>query len=129
MLVNNAGVYGSARTERRRRLGCVGRAMEINVYGSVLPARAFVPHFKQQRYGKIVQLSAAAPPNPLPRISAYAASKAAIVRFAETLALEVAPFGHRRQCHRSRRAQHATARRGRRGRSGGRRRATFTIAW
>ena len=69
------------------------RAMEINVYGSVLPCRAFVPHFKHHRYGKIVQLSGGGATNPLPRISAYAASKAAIVRFAESLALEVSPFG------------------------------------
>jgi NAD(P)-dependent dehydrogenase (short-subunit alcohol dehydrogenase family) len=67
--------------------------MEINVYGSVLPSRALVPHFKQHRYGKIVQLSGGGATNPLPNISAYAASKAAIVRFAESLALEVKPFG------------------------------------
>src|SRR5262249_31777269 len=40
-------------------------------------------------YGKIVQLSGGGATNPLPRVSAYAASKAAIVRFAESLALEV----------------------------------------
>ncbi len=67
--------------------------MEINIYGSVLPCRALLPHFKQHRYGKIVQLSGGGATNPLPRISAYAASKAAIVRFAETLALEVREFG------------------------------------
>ena len=67
--------------------------MEINIYGSVLPCRAVLPHFKQQRYGKIVQLSGGGATNPLPRISAYAASKAAVVRFAETLALEVQDDG------------------------------------
>ena len=46
-----------------------------------------------QRYGKIVQLSGGGATNPLPRISAYAASKAAIVRFAETLAEEVREDG------------------------------------
>jgi len=51
--------------------------------------RAAVPHFKAQKYGKIIQLSGGGATNPLPRISAYAASKAAIVRFAETLAEEV----------------------------------------
>ena len=44
-------------------------------------------------YGKIIQLSGGGATNPLPRLSAYAASKAAIVRFAETLALEVKAFG------------------------------------
>jgi NAD(P)-dependent dehydrogenase (short-subunit alcohol dehydrogenase family) len=68
-------------------------AIDVNVYGSVLPCRAFLPHFKQHGYGKIVQLSGGGATNPLPRLSAYAASKAAIVRFAESLALEVRDFG------------------------------------
>jgi NAD(P)-dependent dehydrogenase (short-subunit alcohol dehydrogenase family) len=89
VLVNNAGVYGP--------LGPIDevdwiewtRAIEINLYGSILPIRALVPHMKANAYGKIVQLSGGGATNPLPRISAYAASKAAIVRFAETLAEEV----------------------------------------
>jgi NAD(P)-dependent dehydrogenase (short-subunit alcohol dehydrogenase family) len=51
--------------------------------------RAVLPHFKRHGYGKIVQLSGGGATNPLPRISAYAASKAAVVRFVETLAEEV----------------------------------------
>jgi NAD(P)-dependent dehydrogenase (short-subunit alcohol dehydrogenase family) len=62
--------------------------MEINVYGSILPVRA-VPHFRRARYGKIIQVSGGGATNPLPCLTAYAASKAAIVRFAESLALEV----------------------------------------
>ncbi len=69
------------------------RAMNINLMGSVLMCRALMKHMKQFRYGKIVQLSGGGATNPLPRISAYAASKAAIVRFAETLAEEVREFG------------------------------------
>jgi 3-oxoacyl-[acyl-carrier protein] reductase len=93
VLVNNAGVYGPLGPSDEVDWAIWARAIEINVYGSVLPCRAFVPHFKQHRYGKIVQLSGGGATNPLPRISAYAASKAAVVRFAESLALEVAPFG------------------------------------
>jgi NAD(P)-dependent dehydrogenase (short-subunit alcohol dehydrogenase family) len=43
----------------------------------------------QRGYGKIVQLSGGGATNPLPGLSAYAASKAAVVRFAETLAEEL----------------------------------------
>jgi NAD(P)-dependent dehydrogenase (short-subunit alcohol dehydrogenase family) len=93
VLVNNAGVYGPLGPSEDVDWSAWVRAMEINVYGSVLPARTFVPHFKQHRYGKIIQLSGGGATNPLPRISAYAASKAAIVRFAESLALEVSSFG------------------------------------
>jgi NAD(P)-dependent dehydrogenase (short-subunit alcohol dehydrogenase family) len=93
VLVNNAGVYGPLGLSDEVDWNAWTRAMAINVNGSVLPCRAFVPHFKKHGYGKIVQLSGGGATNPLPRISAYAASKAAIVRFAESLALEVRPFG------------------------------------
>jgi len=65
------------------------QAIEVNLLGSILLCRELLPHFKKNRYGKIIQLSGGGATNPLPRLSAYAASKAAIVRFAETLAEEV----------------------------------------
>jgi NAD(P)-dependent dehydrogenase (short-subunit alcohol dehydrogenase family) len=89
VLVNNAGVYGPMGPIDEVDWPAWARAMEININGSVLPCRALLPHFKRNHYGKIVQLSGGGATNPLPRISAYAASKAAIVRFAESLALEV----------------------------------------
>jgi NAD(P)-dependent dehydrogenase (short-subunit alcohol dehydrogenase family) len=93
VLVNNAGVYGPMGPLEEVEWAAWARAMEINVYGSVLPCRALLPHFKRHRYGKIVQLSGGGATSPLPRLSAYAASKAAIVRFAESLALEVRELG------------------------------------
>ena len=93
ILVNNAGVYGPLGPIETVNWTDWVRAVEINLHGSVLMARALIPHFKQHRYGKIVQLSGGGATNPLPRISAYAASKAAVVRFAESLALELEPFG------------------------------------
>ena len=93
VLVNNAGVYGPLGPIEDVDWPAWARAIEINLYGSVLPCRALLPHFKAHRYGKIVQLSGGGATNPLPRISAYAASKAAIVRFAESLALEVREYG------------------------------------
>ncbi len=93
VLVNNAGVYGPIGPIESVDWAAWVRAVEINLYGSVLMVRALIPHFKQHRYGKIIQLSGGGATNPLPRISAYAASKAAVVRFAESLALEVEEFG------------------------------------
>jgi NAD(P)-dependent dehydrogenase (short-subunit alcohol dehydrogenase family) len=89
ILVNNAGVYGPKGTIGEVDWKEWVRAVEINLHGSVLPARALVPHFMQRGYGKIVQLSGGGATNPLPGLSAYAASKAAVVRFAETLAEEL----------------------------------------
>jgi 3-oxoacyl-[acyl-carrier protein] reductase len=93
VLVNNAGVYGPFGTIDEIDWPEWVRAMEININGSVLPCRHLLPHFKVHRYGKIVQLSGGGATNPLPRISAYAASKAAIVRFAESLAIDVQDYG------------------------------------
>jgi NAD(P)-dependent dehydrogenase (short-subunit alcohol dehydrogenase family) len=93
VLVNNAGVYGPIGPVESVDWTEWVRAIEINLHGSALMTRALVPHFKQHHYGKIIQLSGGGATNPLPRFSAYAASKAAVVRFAESLALEVEPFG------------------------------------
>jgi NAD(P)-dependent dehydrogenase (short-subunit alcohol dehydrogenase family) len=93
ILVNNAGIYGPMGPSEEVDWAEWTRAMEINVYGSILPARAVLPHFKRARYGKIIQISGGGATNPLPRLTSYAASKAAIVRFAESLALEVRADG------------------------------------
>lgn len=93
ILVNNAGIYGPKGDVEAVAWTEWMRAIEINVYGSVLMSRELMPHFKKQRYGKVIQLSGGGATTPLPKISAYAVSKAAIVRFAETLAEEVRGFG------------------------------------
>lgn len=93
ILVNNAGVYGPKGDIEEIDWSDWVRAMEINVFGSVMMCRALLGHFKSKGYGKIIQLSGGGATNPLPRVSAYAASKAAIVRFAETLAEEVRGSG------------------------------------
>ena len=51
--------------------------------------RAVLPLLREQGYGKIINLSGGGATAPLPRISAYAASKAAVVRMTETLAEEL----------------------------------------
>ncbi len=81
ILVNNAGVYGPKGLIEDVDWSAWVKAIEVNLFGSVLLCRAVLPHFKAHHYGKIVQLSGGGATNPLPRISAYAASKAAIVRF------------------------------------------------
>ena len=88
ILVNNAGVYGPFGSLEDTDWTEWVRAIEINLFGSVIPMRAVLPHFKAQRHGKIIQLSGGGATNPLPRISAYAASKAAMARLTETVAEE-----------------------------------------
>jgi NAD(P)-dependent dehydrogenase (short-subunit alcohol dehydrogenase family) len=92
VLVNNAGVYGPFGAIEAVDWQKWMDAIVINLFGSAIPIRAVLPHFKEQRYGKIIQLSGGGATNPLPRISGYAASKAAVVRLAETVAEECREF-------------------------------------
>jgi 3-oxoacyl-[acyl-carrier protein] reductase len=88
VLVNNAGVYGPMGRVEDNDWGEWVRATQINLFGTVLMSRAVLPYFRAQGYGKIVNLSGGGATAPLPHFSAYAASKAAVVRFTETLAEE-----------------------------------------
>ena len=89
ILVNNAGVYGPLGRLEEIDWGQWVEALKINLLGTVYLTRVVLPLFRRQRYGKIINLSGGGATAPLPRISAYAASKAAVVRFTETLAEEV----------------------------------------
>ena len=92
-LVNNAGVYGPKGLLEEVDLEDWRNAIQINLMGVVLTCREALPLFRRQGHGKIVNLSGGGATAPLPRISAYAASKAAVVRLTETLAEETAGAG------------------------------------
>lgn len=90
ILVNNAGIYGPKGPIETVDWDEWVRAVEINLLGSVLVAREFIAQLRRVGGGKVIQLSGGGATQPLRGLSAYAASKAAIVRFMETLALELA---------------------------------------
>lgn len=89
ILVNNAGVYGPKGTLDEVDWDEWVQTIQINLLGSIIMARSLLPHFRMHHYGKIIQVSGGGATTPLPFLSAYAASKAGIVRFMETLAEEV----------------------------------------
>lgn len=92
-LVNNAGVYGPKGLLEEVDLHEWSDAIRINLMGVVLTSRHALPIFRRQGYGKLINLSGGGATSPLPRISAYAASKAAVVRLTETMAEETAGTG------------------------------------
>ena len=89
VLVNNAGIYGPMGRIDEVDWKEWTEAISINLMGTVYPSRAVLPHYLERGRGKIINISGGGATNPLPGISAYAASKAAVVRFTETMALEV----------------------------------------
>jgi len=89
ILVNNAGVYGPMGRIEEVDWQAWVEAVHINLFGTVLMCRAVIPLLRAQGYGKIINLSGGGATAPLPRISAYAAAKAAVVRLTETFAEEL----------------------------------------
>jgi NAD(P)-dependent dehydrogenase (short-subunit alcohol dehydrogenase family) len=73
------------------------RALEINVVGTLLAIHYCLPALRAAQ-GAIVTFSGGGSTAPLPRYDAYAASKAAVARLSENLAIELAPAGVRVNC-------------------------------
>jgi 3-oxoacyl-[acyl-carrier protein] reductase len=88
ILVNNAGIYGPMGNIEDVDWAEWVDAIRINLTGLVYVSRAAMPLFRAQRYGKVINVSGGGAANPMPAITAYAASKAGVVRFTESLALE-----------------------------------------
>jgi 3-oxoacyl-[acyl-carrier protein] reductase len=73
------------------------RTLEVNVVGTLLAIRACLPALRACG-GVVVTFSGGGGTAPLPRYDAYAASKAAVVRLTENLAVELAGDGVRINC-------------------------------
>ena len=91
MLVNNAGVTAWGPVELVP-LDLVQRVFETNVLGMMRVIQHVLPGMRARRRGRIVNVSTAAVRG-LPLIGTYAASKAALEVFTETLRLELHQFG------------------------------------
>ena len=93
ILVNNAGVYPFKSFEDMKEADW-DRVIEINLKGTFNCTKAVLPYMKEQRYGKIINISSiAGTVVGFPNLSHYCASKAGIVGFTKGIALEVAKYG------------------------------------
>ena len=88
MLVNAAGVYGPIGKFGDSDLREWSEAIQINLIGTANCIYAVLPQMVKRRQGKIVNFSGGGAVQPFPNFSAYAISKAAVVRFTENLAVE-----------------------------------------
>lgn len=89
VLVNNAGVYGPIGPSHEVDFDVWDRAHRVNLLGPFRLYQKVVPSMISRKRGKIIFLAGGGATAPLPLLSAYASSKAAVVRLAETLAEEV----------------------------------------
>lgn len=93
-LVNNAGV-GMLNVLEGSEMSKVRELFETNVFGAIALTKAVLPQMRVRRSGVIVNVSSAVTIRPLPALSVYSASKAALNAFTESLAIEAAMFGIR----------------------------------
>lgn len=92
LLVNNAGVAAGGRIDVAT-MDDWHWIVDINLLGVVRGCRTFVPLFKEQRSGHIVNTASLAGLVHAPAMASYNATKAGVVALSETLSHELAPFG------------------------------------
>lgn len=93
VLLNCAGGFGS--------IGAIDQVdgeewmstIRGNLFGVFLATQNFLPLLEKSSAPQVISLSGGGAFSPFPNFSAYACSKAAIVRLTETLAIELAPRG------------------------------------
>lgn len=93
-LVNNAGV-GMLNVLEGAEMAKVRELFDTNVFGAMAMTKAVLPQMRIRGSGVIVNVSSSVTIKPLPALSVYSASKAALNAFTESLALETALFGVR----------------------------------
>jgi NAD(P)-dependent dehydrogenase (short-subunit alcohol dehydrogenase family) len=92
ILVNNAGIFPTSSVEEMSEAEW-DRVIGTNLIGAFLCARAVVPKFLQQGTGRIISLTSGRAFQGAKNGAHYAASKAGIIGFSKSLALELAPHG------------------------------------
>jgi NAD(P)-dependent dehydrogenase (short-subunit alcohol dehydrogenase family) len=90
--VNNAGVYtGSPLLEVAP--GDWDDTVGTNFTGVFLGCRAVAPIMRQQRFGRIINISAVGGGTSGPATAEYSASKSAVIGLTRSVALDMAPYG------------------------------------
>jgi NAD(P)-dependent dehydrogenase (short-subunit alcohol dehydrogenase family) len=93
-LVNNAGVGLAAPLEGLAQ-SSIREVFDTNVLGTIAMTQAVLGPMRERSRGVIVNVTSSVTLSPLPLLSVYTGSKAAVNAFTESLALELEPFGVR----------------------------------
>jgi len=94
VLVNNAGI-GWLSVIEGTPMETVHRIFDANLFGAIAMMQAVLPGMREQRSGAIVNVGSSSTYKPLPLLSLYRASKAALNALTESADLELAGFGIR----------------------------------
>jgi len=88
ILVNNAGVAQLGPVEKLTAEEW-DRVIDTNLKGTFLCCKAAIPHMKKQQYGRIINMASLGGIRGFKNMACYNASKGGILRFSESLALEL----------------------------------------
>ncbi|MGA9853994.1 MAG: SDR family oxidoreductase [Gammaproteobacteria bacterium] len=91
-LVHNAGLAGSGAVEEMP-ISIVEQIFTTNVFGPIRLTKGLLPVMRAAGRGRVVVVSSHAACSGIGAVSAYGASKSALERWAESLSVEIAPFG------------------------------------
>jgi 3-oxoacyl-[acyl-carrier protein] reductase len=96
-LVNNAGILipSPVETLAERDWDAV---MDVNAKGTFLVTQAILPHMRQRKYGRIINIASIGGKHGAPGQAHYSASKAAVMGFTRVLAQEVGQDGITANC-------------------------------
>jgi NAD(P)-dependent dehydrogenase (short-subunit alcohol dehydrogenase family) len=94
VLVNNAGI-GMLATLEGTPMDVARAVFETNTLGTIAMTQAVLPQFRARGAGVVINVTSTVTVVPLPFLSVYTASKAAVNAFTESLAVELASFGIR----------------------------------
>ncbi|WCJ64987.1 oxidoreductase [Agrobacterium tumefaciens] len=92
VLINNAG-YGHEGVLEESPIEEMRRQFDVNVFGAVAVAKAFLPRFRERRSGFIVNVTSMGGMITMPGIAYYCGSKFALQGISEVMRSEMAPFG------------------------------------
>jgi NAD(P)-dependent dehydrogenase (short-subunit alcohol dehydrogenase family) len=95
VLVNNVGIAGPTGLIEETPFDGWDEAMQVNLGSHFYCTHEVIPLMKAQRSGLIVNISSIAGQHGYPFHSAYAVSKAGVIAFTKTLAMELGPFNVR----------------------------------
>jgi len=100
ILVNNAAIFGSLRRGSFLDIDSDTweRVLAVNVRGAFEAVKAVVPHMRERKYGKIVNISSTTVSAGAPFLLHYVTSKGAIIAMTRSLARELGPDGIRVNC-------------------------------
>jgi 3-oxoacyl-[acyl-carrier protein] reductase len=93
ILLNSAGIVGPNKPLWETTAAEWAETFAVNVHGTVSMCRAVIPGMRERGYGRIVNFASMAGKDGNPNLSAYSASKAAVIGLTKSLGKELATSG------------------------------------